>query len=89
VHFAGQAVGHRRRVIGLPPALSRLQAGMLEFLPGKLMSRDNLRSLEAATVCDAPLPYRIEPRPIESAAMQYLSAPPALRYDRLRWKAGR
>lgn len=43
--------GHRRAIIGLPRALGRLQATLLEFFPGKPFTRDVWRSLQVDSVC--------------------------------------
>ena len=45
-----------RPIVPLGPALSKLQATVLELLPGKLMSRDNLLSMQKDNVCDCPFP---------------------------------
>ena len=51
VEFAGRCSGHRRPVMELPPALGRLQAALMELLPGEpLMSRDNLDSMRVDSV---------------------------------------
>jgi len=38
-------------VLGLPDSLSRLQALVMERLPGKLFTRDNYRSMQIDSVC--------------------------------------
>ena len=45
-------MGLRRAVIGLPAALSWLQAALMEWLPGKPFSLDNYRSLKLDSICD-------------------------------------
>ncbi len=75
VRLAGTYSGHRRPVIGLPDALARLQAFMLEHLPGgPLMSRDNLDSMKADNVASGrfPLPTGWKPTPLEAVAPDYL-----------------
>lgn len=75
VRLAGKYSGHRRPVIGLPDALARLQAFMLEHLPGPtLMSRDNLDSMKADNIASGrhPLPPRWKPTPLEAVAPDYL-----------------
>ena len=42
VACVGEVTGHRRRIIGLDDTLSYLQARVMELLPGKLITRDNL-----------------------------------------------
>ena len=57
------AAGLRRRVIGLSPFFSRLQARILARVPGKPMTMDNYYSLQVDSVCtDAtPCPTHLEP----------------------------
>ncbi|HYD96477.1 MAG TPA: complex I NDUFA9 subunit family protein [Noviherbaspirillum sp.] len=51
VALAGSYAGHRRPVIGLPGALARMQAFVMEHLPGEtLMSRDNLDSMKVDNI---------------------------------------
>ncbi len=75
VQLAGAYSGHRRAVIGLPDAVARLQAFMLELLPGPtLMSRDNLDSMKTDNVASGryPVPSHWKPTPIEAIAPDYL-----------------
>ena len=75
VQLAGKYSGHKRVVIGLPDAIARLQAFMLELLPGPtLMSRDNLDSMKADNVFSGhyPLPPHWKPTPLEAVAPDYL-----------------
>ncbi|MHB8425198.1 MAG: complex I NDUFA9 subunit family protein [Gammaproteobacteria bacterium] len=52
VRETARVMGLRRAVIGLPAALSWLQAALMEWLPGKPFSLDNYRSLKLDSVCD-------------------------------------
>ena len=45
VELVAATMGLRRRVIGLPRSLSRLQAAVMDYVPGKPFSTDNYRSL--------------------------------------------
>ena len=82
--------GRRRLVVGLPDRLSYLQAWMLEHLPGKLMTRDNYRSMQVPNTCDAPFPFNLQPQALEAAAPFYLApSGPRERYPQLRWRARR
>jgi len=76
----------------LGPRLSQWQAMMLEHLPGKLMSRDNLASMTRDNVCGCPFPavFGIAPTPLEAVAPEYL-APGALHsaFDGFRASGGR
>ncbi len=87
------AVAERpRAVLPLPPSMATLMAGVLEHLPGQLMSRDNLASLSLPATCDAPFPavFGIAPTPFASAAAAWL-APMRERdaFDTFRAEAGR
>jgi uncharacterized protein YbjT (DUF2867 family) len=80
----------KRVIVGLGPALSRLQASVLEFMPGKPLTRDNLLSMQVDSVCgcDFPLPFR--PASLETVAPEYLAGDtPRRRYDYFRHGAGR
>jgi NADH dehydrogenase len=77
-------------VIGLPDRLSYWQAFVMEKLPGKLITRDNLRSMQVPNVCAGAFPFGIRPQALEAAAPAYLApAGPRERYPRLRWRARR
>lgn len=54
VAYTARQIGVRRRIMGLGPGLSYLQAMLLERVPGKPMSRDNFRSLQVDSVCAGP-----------------------------------
>jgi NADH dehydrogenase len=79
-------------VLTLGPALSKLQAFALEHLPGKLMSRDNLASMQKDSVCgcDFPAVFGIAATALEAVAPSYL-APGAAKshYDDYRANSGR
>lgn len=69
------------RVIGLNATLSRLQATILEYVPGKPFSLDNYRSLSLDNVCTGANTLRavfgVEPSPLEQIAPGYLARPAA------------
>ncbi len=92
VAWVAETTGQVRPIIGLGPALSRLQARLLELLPFKLMTRDNLASMSVDSVCPGPFPavFGIEPAALEAIAPEYL-APAAIhsRYDAHRAQGGR
>jgi uncharacterized protein YbjT (DUF2867 family) len=90
VRYAGELSGAPRPILALGKGLAMLQARLLEWLPGKLMSRDNLRSLQVDSVSSAPLPFGITATRLEAIAPSYLSGTwPRTRYDRFRRGAGR
>jgi NADH dehydrogenase len=74
VEYACAATGRHRLVLGLPPSLSYLQARLLEWSPGPLMTRDNYRSMQVPNVCaqDCTLPFGLAPTALEAVAPAYL-----------------
>ena len=85
VAYAGELTGHRRPIIGLGPRLSRLQAQLMELLPGKMMTRDNIDSMQVDSVSEAALPFGIAPTPIEAVAPVWLAhRTPRARYQQFR-----
>lgn len=75
VSFAMNAVGHPRPLFGLGPALSALQAAVFERLPGKLITRDNVKSLRVPNVSVERFPAIFgQPREMESVMGPWLSA---------------
>lgn len=66
--------GLRRRVLPLNDFLSRLQAALLQFAPGKPFTLDNYRSLQIESTCDAPFPalFNITPTTLEAVVPTYL-----------------
>lgn len=61
VDYTVRVTGMRRLVVGLPDWLSRVQAAVLEHVPGKPFTRDNYDSLQTDSVCTdaAPQPTRV------------------------------
>jgi NADH dehydrogenase len=90
VTFAGRASGHPRPIIGLGAKNSMLQAWVMEWLPGKLLSRDNVLSMSLDSTSAAPFPFGIQPTAIEAVAPVYLRGIYARsRFSLLRYHAGR
>ncbi len=56
VEMIAQAQGSKCKIIGLPDSLSKLQAMLLQNLPGKLFTLDNYRSLQTPSTCNAATP---------------------------------
>ena len=92
VEFAGRVSGHPRPVIPLADGIAWLQAWAMEFLPIKLLSRDNLDSLKIDSVsAHAFAPeLGVAPEAMEVIAPSYLAGhSPRDRYMQLRDHAGR
>jgi NADH dehydrogenase len=90
VVWTTRTAGCPRPVIGLNRPLSYCQAFMMELLPVKLMTRDNLRSMEVDSVSDSPFPFGIRPQSLEALAPSWLAQDnPCARYGRMRSRAGR
>ena len=65
---------------------------MLEWLPGPLMSRDNLASMECDSVCDGSMltKFGFPPTALEAVAPAYLATGAnKSRYDEFRSQSGR
>jgi len=92
VRYVGDVADAARPIMTLGPTLSKLQAFALEHLPGRLMSRDNLASMQKDSVCDCAFPavFGITPTALEAVAPSYL-APGAAKshYDDYRARSGR
>jgi NADH dehydrogenase len=51
VEFLAKLMGRKKSIIELPDFAARLQARILQNLPGKLFTMDNYNSLQTASVC--------------------------------------
>ncbi|MGH8750620.1 MAG: complex I NDUFA9 subunit family protein [Burkholderiales bacterium] len=92
VRYAAQLTGRHRLIIGLSDKLSYWQAWGMEFLPVKLMTRDNYYSMQVDSVCGCAFPqtFGFEPTALEAVAPRYLAGGgPRGRYRWLRYKARR
>ncbi len=52
IQFIASTMGVKRRVVGLGDSLSKLQARVMEFAPGKPFSVDNYHSMSINSICD-------------------------------------
>jgi uncharacterized protein YbjT (DUF2867 family) len=92
VELVAEIRGKRRMITPLPDSIATLQALVLERLPGKLLTRENLRSMKIDYVCDGPFPavFGFEPAALEAIAPEFLGRDtPRARYNVLRYRAGR
>lgn len=70
------AVQDRRKlVLRLPDWLSRLQAGLLQFAPGKPFTPDNYRSLQVPSICECNqlAELAVTPTPMDAIVPGYLA----------------
>ncbi|HSS46643.1 MAG TPA: complex I NDUFA9 subunit family protein [Burkholderiales bacterium] len=92
VKYMAVLTGRHRLIVGLSDRLSYLQAWSMEFLPVKLMTRDNYYSMRIDSVCDCAFPeiFGFQPAALEAAVPLYFAGgTPRGRYRWFRYKAGR
>lgn len=96
VRLAGQASGHSRPVLPMPPIVGRMQAALVGLMPGEpLISKDNLQSMRVPNVATGRYPGLAElgvvPASVYAVAPVYLSGGDlsAERLDAFRRAAGR
>lgn len=92
VEMVMHLLGKERWVIGLGDQLSYLQAWFMEWLPVKLMTRDNIKSMELDSVASAPMADEIQVAltPLEAIMPGYImNKTQRGTYDRFRAAAGR
>lgn len=85
VRYVGVVTGNARPVMGLGKGLSYLQALSMELLPGKLLTRDNLKSMTVDSVSANALPFASVPTGLEAVAPDWLAqGTPRDRYNLFR-----
>ena len=92
VRFVARTLGRRCHIVRLPAGVAALQAFVFEHLPGKLLTRDNLRSMSVDNVCSEPFPplFGFAPSPLEAIVPGYLvGSGTRARYNQYRHNAGR
>jgi uncharacterized protein YbjT (DUF2867 family) len=92
VQLVANVLGVKRVIIGLNDALSYLQASVMELLPIKLMTRDNIRSMQVDSICESTFPaiFAFQPTALEAVVADYLANDnPRASYNKFRAHAGR
>lgn len=92
VSYTAHQLGLKRKIIGLSDPLSRIQARLLEWAPGKPFTRDNYMSMRQPSLCKGAFPklFGITPHSVETIVPTYLSGQSERgRYDELRSRARR
>jgi uncharacterized protein YbjT (DUF2867 family) len=75
VEYVGAVIGKDPRIFALNRPMSYLQAWAMEMLPGRLMTRDNYRSLLTDNTCSSEFPsvFARQPATMEAVVPQYLA----------------
>lgn len=93
VEYTMELINSPHIIIGFSRGLSYLQARLLEMLPGKPLSRDNVDSMQVDSVCEDEFPavFGVQPSSVEVIAPGYLGKRENKQgiYARFRRKAGR
>lgn len=87
VEYAAKVSACKRKIVGLSDGLSETMARIMELVPGKPLTRDNLDSMKADSVCEGGFPavFNIEASSIEAVVPSYLSpVGSGEHFDRLR-----
>ena len=90
VDYINNVIGTNKHIIPLADWQARVQAAVFEWLPGKIFTRDNYRSLQLPSVCSGTFPevFNITPRSMEQIVPNYL-LPHRDHLDKIRELAGR
>jgi len=92
VEYTAATAGLKRKIIGLPDFLSRLQGWVMDFVPGKPFSSDNYRSLQTdnTSIDNSLWRFGISPRSLKSVVPGYLAdSEHQHKLDEFRKRAGR
>jgi uncharacterized protein YbjT (DUF2867 family) len=76
VELVAKLTGRHRRIIGLPNFAARIQAFVMDFVPGRPFSSDNYKSLKVDSVCsvDGFSKLGIQPQSMAGGARSFLGA---------------
>ena len=69
IGFIATSMGLKRRILPLPDAIARVQARIMDFVPGKPFSTDNYLSLTINSICDSNGFERLGLKPVSSRAL--------------------
>ncbi len=92
IKYVAKVLNKKRLVIGLNNVLSYCQAFLMELMPIKLMTRDNLKSMSVDSVSNKSFPAYLSFKPVamEAIVPEYLANQnPRDTYNRYRSYAGR
>ena len=92
VEYTADVLDVRCRIIPLSENLAYFQAALLSLLPNKMMSADNIRSMQVDSVCSGgcKAPPNWNPEPLEAVAPLYLlGSGDTVQFDDYRSRAGR
>ena len=70
VQYTADAAGVKPAIIGLPDWAARLQARVMEFVPGKPFTRDNYASLQTPSICDEGV--KCQPTSLDAVVPHYI-----------------
>jgi uncharacterized protein YbjT (DUF2867 family) len=73
-NYTARVLGLRRHVIALPDALARIQAQLMQLIPGSPFTMDSYHSLQIDSVCENNgfEQFGITPTSVESVVPNYL-----------------
>jgi uncharacterized protein YbjT (DUF2867 family) len=92
VEYVCKLLQMERLIVPLNDQMSYMQAWLMEWLPVKLMSRDNYYSMKVDSVCDCAFPdvFGFRPSPLQAVVPLYLADnTPRSRYRWFRFRARR
>ncbi len=92
VQKVADILGKKPIIIGLNDTLSMMQGVLLGLMPIKLMTADNIKSMQVDNVCahDFPEVFSFSPTSLETIMPEYLTnTTPRAAYDKFRGVAGR
>ena len=92
VQAVADTLGKKRMIIGLNNSLSMMQGFALGLMPIKLMTTDNIKSMQVDNVCKQgfPVEFGLVPTALETIVPEYLNNQvPRAAYEKFRGVAGR